>query len=562
MEKQWLLVCVVGTLLAASLTSAASATRSVDGFLQAGSPIQMQGVLSHEGGGQTLWMQSGPAGTDATLNVSAAQINVTAVTLEIRSAHTPGPLNFTARAPGDGVSREEVDASNATLEIEDVQPTADVLFYPQSADPLISSVDRVNTSATVRTDPDGFMVRDGFRESTNANDSGRGDFDWSHNAPGPLIQVDGLPEVSLAGHSSLYVWGVNATLQNETGVIQRFETGSETQSQNGGAVQYERYTYLLVEARGLSGTLDLDPVDADLYGSAVSLALDGTARIPQPEGTLTTDDGSLHAPGHEAEVLTGDLVFDATPSAQGSGDGITLGVRGTVTETSIPVRTPDGVSNTGTVAAAAGGATALGLAAWYAVSVKGVSLASVPLVGRRVQRERPEPAAPDVEVEQPGDLLFDPDRFALYHLVRSRPGLSAQTCRETAGVPGAGEQLELMVDHGLLEVVSDEPRRYMLPGSLDDEEASKVVLLREPGAQRVAELLAVHGLAPEQRLLNRAEAADAPIDAEGARDLLERFVEHGLAYREDGPDGIVADSTDELHQLLERMGETSVPRVS
>lgn len=563
MRPSWLAGSVVLALVLLSVPALADEGQPVDGFLQADPPLVASGEVTHGDAGQTLWIQRGQADAQPVVNVSAGQVTVTSVTLEVRSAHSPGPLNFTATAPDDGVERETTVVENATLSLEAFDASADVLFYPTPRFPFVTAFEASNGTAVAKTDEDGFRVQDGFREYYNPEHNSSEEFDWEYAEAGPLIQIESPPGVELTGGFQGYIWGADVTLANETETIATYDAGAERQSRQEGVVRYERYTYLLVEARNVRGEVPSEGLQTGLYGSAVGLDVDGTAQFSAAKGTLTTDDGSYHVAQPQRTQLTGNLSLDLTPNPEAASDGLTVGVDGTVDDTTLPFRSSSPLTDTSTVAAAAGGATVAGLAAaWYLASAKGLTFAAVPLVGKRRSRSKGSQATPDVDVDEPGDLLFDPDRFALYHLVRSRPGLSADACRETAGVPDAADQLDLLVDHGLLEVVAEDPRRYMLPGSLDEEEAARVSLLREPGAQRVAEVLAVHGLAPEERILDRIEATDTPVTREEAQELIERLVEQSLAYRERGPDGVVVDSTDHLHDLLDRMGENSVPRIS
>lgn len=477
---------------------------------------------------------------------------------------SPHPANVTTVAPGEGVDRDTKVVENATLSVDGYGSAVDLLFFPDRSGPTVTAF-----SAEGRTEvasaPDGLDLVDGYRErypdGGSAQDGSDDDFDWSHRTPGPLVRLAAENPVELSGAVRGYAWDVNATLADDTGTIATYETGSRIEERADGTSRYENHTYVLFQATGVQARIPTEGLDADLYGPAMRVHVNGTARLPAVQGTLRAGEGAYHAPGDADATLEGDLSLDVTPDPRNAADGLTVGVDGTVADSSIPLRGGTGMGNGETVAAAAGGVTAVGLVAWYAASAEGIGLAAVPLVSRPARRE-PEPAEIEVDADPPGELLFDPDRFALYHLVRSRPGLAAHQCREVAGVPDAGRQLELMADHGLLEVVGREPRRYMLPGALDETDAARMRLVREDGGRQLAEILSVHGLASRQRILDRLEASEAGLAGQEARGLIERFVDRGLAYREQGPEGPVIDSTDELFELLETLGETSVPRVS
>lgn len=563
----WLLLAAVAALVLPSSAVLADAPYEVDGFLRSDAPLALTGDLGHQGAEKAVWLHDAPDRPGIEVNLSAANLTVTEVTLEIRSAHTPGPANFTVSHPPEGVTRTTTVTENATLLLEDLGEATDLLFYPSRAGPSLTSLAVENGSASIDLDSDGFQVLDGHRERAPAGqETSRQAFDWSQSFPGPLLTLDGPSSVRLAGTWQGYVWDANATLRNETGTVETYDAGAEIREQNGGTNRYERYTYLLLEADRTRAEVPLEGIASRVAGSAVGVDVEGQAQLPDARGTLSSSEGPLHASGSTATRLAGNLSLAVTPDVQGGGEGLTVSVDGTVRETSLTPADVGAFDDGATVAAAAGGLTVAGLAVAYLASAKGLGLASIPLVGRRARSQPTEAAKPPedahVDVDEAGDLLFEPDRFALYHLIRSRPGLTPEACRQTAGVPDAARQLAIMADHGLLAVIGEEPPRYALPGALEDEEAAKVALLREPGAQRVAEVLAVHGLAPQERLLDRLEAAEVPLDRDEAADLLDRFVREGLAYRERGPEEIVVDSTEDLHRLRDRMGETSVPRVS
>lgn len=562
MRPRWIAALALTSVLLASSGALGEGIQPVDGFLHADAPAQFSGDIDVYGSGETLWVTTDEAQPDQEITFRVEDLRVTTVTRELESAESPRGLNVSVVAPTDSVERDTTTYTNATVTLEGFGPASDALVYPSVHEPLETEIHATSGTTQIDSDADGLLVQDGFRERNDINDSSdQRAFDWDHELNGPQLVLEGLDPIELDGALRGYAWEVNVTVENASSE-DRIQTGYERQESREGTLQSEEYTYVLVEASGARAEIDTGSLDAELYGSAMQVDVDGAASLPGAQGTLSTDDGAFHASQPETAILRGNFSMEVTPKPAPGAERITASVEGQIRDTTLSLKNDQNLASTQTVAAAAGGATAFGLAAWYLTSAKGLSLAAVPFLGARRSRDPPTSADPDVSVDEPGDLLFDPDRFALYHLIRERPGLTARTCAETAGVPDAGEQLELLVDHGLLETVSDEPRRYMLPGAVEPDDAQRIALLREPGALRVAEILAVHGLAPETHLLDRVEATNTPLSREGAAHVIDRLVEEGLAYREQGPDGRVADSADALHELLDRMGETSVPRIS
>lgn len=549
-------------LLVLSVLAPANAAEPVDGFLRSETPVDLSGDLSHSGSDHTVWVQGVDQVEPPELHLDADRLRVTAVTLEIRVVQTPDPLNLSASAPPENVTRTSTTIENATLELANLEASSDLLLYPNGRSPLVTEAVKEETTARIDIAPEGMLLKDGYREHYNDSGPASEEFDWKHELEGPLLDLRAGPTFNMTGSPLGYVWDTEVTLRNETGTHETYETGRSVETGQGGATEKHRYTYLLFEAESGHVRIPTEQLRVRLFADALSFDLEGEANFPSARGALTTEEGSYHASNAQPTTLKGDVLMDLTPDARSEGELALASINGKIQSTSL-VFQADEARDRGadTVVAAAGGITVLGIGLWLLWSGKGLSLAALPIVGRRVQDNQAR-AGPAVDVDEAKELLFDPDRFALYHLVRARPGLSGQTCRETTGIEDANQQLDLLVEHGLLELVAEEPRRYILPGSLSTDVRDDIVLLRQSRVQRVAEMLAVHGLTTQTRLYERLSSTSDSIGREEASRIVEQLVERGLAYRERGEEGIVVDSTEQLLERLDCMGESSVPRVS
>jgi len=557
-QRRWLLVGLLA--LGLTIPSAAVATGTdIDGFLQANGPVQLDGNLTHTGTSETVWLSTPDNETvNATVSYHADTLRITRLELDIQAvddSQTP----LTVYPPGEKVTRSVDFFENVTFEVEEFGPTADFLVFSADGAPFHTAIEGDDTSTTVEREGGGLDIQDGYRERNNFTDQGSDEFFWDYKRPGPIVHAATGPEIQLGGAAESYVWDTTVRVFDENGTQARYETGAEIRRSQDGTVRDEHYEYLLVEARGLEADIEPTGLDGGLYAEAMDFNLDGEATLQDASGSLTGDDTTYQADDARQSKLVGDLDLTLTPQANRVGH-LTVDVDGQLEASTLtPVSQGALLDDTSTLAVGAGSATAIGVAVWYMLGAKGLTLAFP------AARTRPHGDERDVapaNVDRPRDLLFDPDRFALYHLVRSRPGLTADTCRETTGIGPAREHLDLLVEHGLLDAIDHEPRRYALPGAIDEEEADLISFLRQRGALDLAEVLTVHGLVPEDKLKQRLAQAAADVDQDTADALIEGFVERDLAYREPGEGGDVVDPRDRLFTLLERMGESEVPRVS
>lgn len=570
MRRRYVL-CGALLLLASTLAVDAASARTVEGFVEADAPIPLQGDLQTELIDPTVWIRDAdPIEPTDPLILHTDRAVVHRLMLDTRTTHAETPVeDFTFEAPQDGVSEESYAVENVTIEITALGPTADVLLGPIPGKTLIASSQGTTTEGQVNVLPDGLRVFDGYREMhgfdqrpVTGMENGSA-FDYRYEVNRSLIELARVPTVHLAGSATSYVWDAHVLIRNETSTIARYQTGYQTEESQTGTSQREHYEYLTFELDGLEASVPTGSGEATVLADGVHLGLDGTVQLDHPSGPLRAQEGLYRTSQRPTVDLSGNLSLAMTSSPEAvTPPRVTAEISGTVDETNLElIEAPASFSTTDVVTVSAGGATVLGLAAWYTFSAKGAGLA-IPLLGRaRHERETDEGTvapAPD----EPGQLLFDPDRFSLYHLIRSRVGLSAEECREISGIQDTDRHLELLVDHGLLQVMAQAPRRYCLPGAVDPEQAERIAFLRRPEARRLSELLAVHGLTPEDRLMERASKTEGPLEPGRVPELVQAFTSVGLAYREPGEDGYVIDPTDALFDTLERMGESAVPNVS
>lgn len=552
-------------LIGTSVASTASAG-TVEGFIDAESPIQLNGSVTTNVADPTLWIRNPDLDeVAAPLLLHTDELTVTHKVLEFRSVQAENPVrNVTVEPPQDDTEIETYTVENATIEISALGPHSDVLIASGTEGALLATAGGANVDAAVQARPDGVLVRDGYREMYNMTTGDERPFSYKYERSRELVALAGAESTRLSGSAEAYVWDAHVLIRNRTDTIASYDTGAEIQSRYGGTVQEEHYEYVTFEIDGLEALLSTGAFRTQLMAPALRTHVDGAAKLVEPSGTLQAPDGLYTTTDRSAVRIAGEMNLTFTPASTGGTDSrITMGLTGQLSAISVPLVETDGSSiSPATVAAAgAGGATVLGLAGWYLASAKGATLA-VPLARRREEDNEEEQAATAPDPGDPGELLFDPDRFTLYHLVRSRVGLSAEECREMTGIEDTNEQLALLADHGLLDEMTEEPRRYCVPGTVGEARMDRIAFLRRPAAKRLAELLTVHGLTPEARLVERARATEGPLSPDRVPDLVHAFVDAGLAYREAGEEGYVVDPTDELFTCLERMGEAAVPKVS
>lgn len=563
---RWRRLLLVGLAIAAGLTMAPAATAdTVDGVLDVRPPVLLNGTLQSVLSDPTVLIQDpAPSQQQTPLILEAENVTVTHKVYEFRRAEAENPVrDVRVVSPNDEHSNETYRVENATIEITALGTDADVLLGPGQDGALRATLDATGDAAIV-PEAEGVRVLDGYREKHGfSEDQGQTPFAYEYIVNRSLVALDEAPPMRLSGAAHGYVWDAHVLVRNQTETIATYDTGETRTSSTEGVSSQHRFEYVTIEARGAEATLQptLGPVQVLQRGASVDV--DGAVELRDPEGSLADATGLYETSALDRAWLSGNLSVTMTPAAGAAGapSRVDVGLKGDLDATNAPYSSQeeDGLSPT-VVAAGAGGATVLGVAAWYALSAKGASLAVVGTVKRR--EDETSPAVPVQEADRPGDLLFDPDRFSLYHLVRERPGLSPSECRDVTGIEEAGEQLEMLAGADLLGVLDEDPPRYFVPGTVPEEHVEEIAFLRQPRARRMGELLAVHGLTPETRLAERARRSHGALSADQVADLVHAFVEHGLAYREASEEGFVVDPTDKLFACLEAIGEGAVPEVS
>ncbi|MDX1611896.1 MAG: hypothetical protein R3185_05965, partial [Candidatus Thermoplasmatota archaeon] len=464
--------------------------------------------------------------------------------------------------PPTGEVRESTyEVQDGAMEVSALGREADLLLAPVSRGDL--KVDARRAQGELRLDllPDGHRVVDGFQKTHGEREAGMASrFSFVHEVEGALVQAEGAERVHVAGDALAYLWDAHIQLRDESGVVESFQTGLEVRSGIDGTITQERYTYILVEIDGLTTTLHPGLTRLTLQAPALAVGLDGGALLPRAVGSLEGETARYEAPGTQDVDLTGNLTLDVAPTPRPTGDPRTVrttpapdrlavhvdgelrSVNLAAIETGPDLRGP-------AVAASAGGVTLLGLAAaWYAMGAKGASLAI--LASRRREGEEEQEAAS----VDPAELLFDSERFTLYHLIRSNPGLTASTCKARTGIRSADQALELLAMHGLLEASDRQPQRFWVPGSLPADQLEDVLFLRDDQVLAVARLLVLHGLTPVGDLVARARDAEPGIPERRTRAILSQLIARDLVIEEPGQHGWVVDPSPTLHERLERMG--------
>lgn len=554
-------------LLAGTVVVSTAGARPVQGFIEADSPVTFQGDLRTEVTDPTVWIRNPEVGEPSTpVILRADNVTVTRKTLEIRTAHADSPVEpVTVELPRDDYSSETQTVTNATIEITGLERQAHVLVGPTQGGALLAGIDGPAEGAKAATRLGGLHVVDGYRQMHDDDnlEGSSAEFKYAYEIDKDLVVLEETPPMQLAGRATSYVWEAHVLLRNETGTVASYDTGFRTTSSNMGTTQTEHYEYVTMELDGLEANLAPDGLRTRMLSPAMHVDVDGSVELDDPSGSLRADDGLYRTDAQSQATVDGNVSLALNPVHGDAGaPRMSVGVQGAVASTDLRlVDQAPLLSTQEMVAAGAGGATVLGLAAWYVASAKGAGLAAIPLVGSARRRsEEDDEAAP--APEEPGHLLFEPDRFTLYHLVKSRVGLSPDECEALTGIQDAREHLDLLAEHDLLRVLADQPRRYCVPGTVGEEMAERIVFLRRPEARRLGELLAVHGLTPEDQLVERAKRTEGPLKPKRVPELVQEFVRVGLAYREAGEDGYVVDPTDDLFACFERMGEGAVPKVS
>ncbi len=558
---------VYGVLFAlVPLTLAATAAAEpIEGILEADAPATLDGHLETQIADPTVLLTDLDAPTQAPpLVLKADKATITNKQYDVSTVTASNPVqDYSFETPAPGYDSESYIAENVTIEITPVGTQADFLLSPTSPGVLQAAVNGTANAAQVNAYPDGVRVLDGHREHHNFTQSDEGDerFHYNYSIDRPLVSLKHAPSFDVWGHADGYAWDAHVLVRNQTGTIASYETGMESTSTADGTLREEHYEYVTFALQGLQAEIPAQVPGLKLMERGFQMSLDGTLGLEGPGGSLSASEGVYNADSTHRANLDGSFSLTLMPSPDAQRPhGLSLGLNGEVDETTLPmIDTASRVPTEAVVAASAGGVTVLGVALWYALSAKGASLA---LVGAVRTPQRDEEALVATDVEDPGELLHDPDRFTLYHLVRSRVGLSAEECRELTGIGEAPVHLRLLARHGLLETIAEDPQRYTVPGLVAPEDADRIAFLRRPGPRQLAELLAMHGLTPEDRLLERVEARPDPPAKKDVPKLLEAFTDKGLVYREPGEDGRVVDPTDRLLSCLDQMGEGNIPQIS
>lgn len=553
---------MTGVLAFSLLASPTVSADPAEGFLAADPPLQLSGELSTNLADPSILVRASPDGPPQSLVViSAAQATIERVTLDTHSrqlADAPepvGPLVVEEPRPSDGVSRETITLQNVTLELSAFGQDSVVLLAPSESQGLLVDIGASTDASYVSVHPEGLEVIDGYRTMYNLHEHDS-PFNYTYTRQGPLIGLEESPVVTATGGAQGYVWGAHVVVRNESSILASYDTGAEIEESDGMRARSEHYEYLVLDLEGIETTLASEGLGTELVAPGMRMSLDGMARVPSAEGTITADDGVYRADDQGPVSMIGNVSLSLTPRGSPA-DRLSIGLDGTLSQVSIPL-TPNGAGNAlltqeGLVAVGAG-STILGLAAWYAISAKGAGLAILARPSSREEDGEEVVVTPGAAgLERPSELLFDPDRFTLYHLIRSQPGLSAKQCADTTGIREAGSELDRLVDHGLLTLLDENPRRYALPGAIPEHLRSHVAFLRRPRAGHLAQLLAVRGLTPVARLEELARATQGPLRGADISRLVEAFVNRGLAYREDGELGVVVDPTERLFECLDRM---------
>lgn len=561
-------------LLVLALAPQASAA-SVDGFVTGDPPLHLDGTISGRALDPALHLTNPNLGVpDRPMTIWFDELVVTQRTYDTEVVHTTAPVvNYSVSyaPPNEGVDEEIYTFENVTLEISAVGRDADLLLSADQAGGLAVAFNEIDGQARAATNATGLTIQDGYQKNVGEQRGGMPNaFLYEYNLSGPVVSLEELQAFKLSGPAQGYIWDAHVQIRNETGELASFNTGYHAEEDMTNSRRSEHYEYVLLDGEGVETELLPGGLSSSLVAPALGVDLDGTATVRDATGSFQAGDDLFKADGGSTARLEGNLSMDITPterpasSAKGDDPRLTLSLAGDLTDVSLEPVAKDPLIPGGAMAVTAGGATLLGLAAaWYVFGVKGASVGAVLARPRREEEETTdvassEPSSGDVAVvdlDRPGDLLFDPDRFTLYHLIASQTGLTAEEARRETGIEHAEEALELLADHGLLAPMTEDPRRYCLPGQVTETQAQQIAFLHQDHALQVAKVLAMHGLMPEERLLERVTKAHDGIPRYKARQLLNGLVRHNLAIREHGEDGPVIDPAQALYECLELVGQ-------
>lgn len=543
-------VICLAVLAAVAVPAMAAPT---EGFLDSGLPILAEGTISLRSADPTLLLTNPNGGVPASpILLTAEHATLTRVYRDYTVATGAG-LGPDTNLPSAGAERQTFELSDVTLEVSAIETDADLLLAPGEATGFAVVGATEGGPVLLDVAPDGLRVIDGYRKTVGERRAGdSSDIEFEYTTDPDQVTATGLEDLVLAGSTSGYVWGAHVLVRNASGEVLSVQTGYERTESASGLTWNEHYEYLLLELTGVEATVRPGSLESVVAAPALSAEVAGALALPDASGTLTTEDAFYRAPEPQDLALTGTFHLDVTPRDAGRS---TVRLTGELATVSLPaIEGVSGLPVPLVAVGAASGATLLGVAAWYILSAKGLVLAA-PLLRRRSDESASQPAP-----GAPGELLFDTDRFTLYHLVQARAGLSAADCLRITGIRRAGDHLEALAAASLLVPIAEEPRRYALPGSLTERRASRVVLLRsDRSAFELARLLALYGLTSEARLLERAVRVVPGLKPRDLSARLASLTSHGLVHREPGADGPVVDPTEELFACLRAMGETPAP---
>ncbi len=544
-------VLAFALLLLVAAPMAGGAGEHVDGVLEAEGLAQLAGTIEATVPDPVLWLHTPESIQTAPLTLEAEAAVVTYKELRIETVFLETPVNDYRVALPQQVETEETTHENITITLSSLGPYAEVLVEPGDQG-LVANLETTEETSNLGAFPDGLHVVDAYTDIYEEGDDHTDpEFRYENRINRGLTWFNQPSNVTVQGSMTSYLWDTTVEVYNETSTFHTYNTGREERTTQEGTMEEVIFSYVLLDLEGVRASWANPPPSLKTLAPGVNLDLEGTLHLDNPHGTLSSTDGLYRSAGVPQGAIEGTFTIDARPGAPlNAQPTLTLGIHGLVAETNLPlIETDDGLSAS-SVVAGAGGLTVLGVALWYVVSGK---VAALGLVGaiRPPKQETVDSVA--MNIEDPQELLRDPDRFALYHLLRERIGLSAGECANLTGIEEPRSHLELMVSYGLLSRLEDAPDRYMIPGHVSTERQAQILTLREPDAERLGTLIATNGLTPESMIVQRAQTIDNPLPADRVKELLDEFEERGLIYREPSDGGRVVDPTRTLHECLDRM---------
>lgn len=543
---------MLSALLLAGVPLAGAAGDHVEGLLEAEGAVSLVGDIESTVPDPVLWMDAPDATQTVPLTLEAESATVTYKELTIETVHAETPVTEYRFALPQQVETEERTHEDISIKLSSFGLDTQIFVGPGPKG-LVANMETLDSTSNVGGLPEGLRVVDGYTDMFEEDDADTDpEFYYENRIDRGLTWFNQPSNLTVQGSMHSYIWDTTIEVHNETSTFQTYTTGRDERTDHDGQVKEVRFSYVLLELEGVTFSWTDPSPELEVLAPGINLDLDGRLHMDNPHGTLTSTDGLYRAAGLQEATLEGAFSIDARPgTAPATDPTVTLGLEGPVDGTNIPlIEDQEGLA-TSSVVAGAGGLTVLGIALWYVVSGK---VAALSLIGAVRSPKEETVAVGARDIEDPQELLHDPDRFTLYHLIRSRIGLSAGDCASLTGIEDPGHHLDILATYGLLSTLEGAPDRYMVPGHVGPERQERIALLREPGATRLASLLAVSGLTPERTLLERVQAIDEPVPREQATRLLDRFEERALVYREPSEGGRVVDPTTTLLDCLDRMG--------